>query len=405
METIRNTTMISRQEAFRIIDKCVCHTDHAIERIPVAQALGRIVAEDQIARLDMPPFNKSAMDGYAVPASDQRARYQVLETVAAGHWPTCVLRPGTAAKVMTGAPVPAGTGRVIMVEHTKEVDGIVSVHEHSQATHICARGEDVTAGQTILKAPARIGPLEMANLIAVGITEVMVAAPVTAVILCTGDEIADSPDQLAPGRIMNSNGPLLTALSRKHGIQVVCNEHIPDSLDATIQAIGRAAQTVDIVVLSGGVSVGDFDYVAEAVRAAGFTIHFNRLAVKPGKPMTFATSGCKALFGLPGNPVAVFLMFHLFVLRSARLLGGLDPGPRITTLPLHRSYRRGKAERLAYIPCNLIHEGTLKPVTYHGTAHLSALMQCDGFFVVPQGVKELAGGAQVEYISIRDSFS
>ena len=327
-----------------------------------------------------------------------------VETVPAGVIPGKQLIPGTAIKIMTGAPVPNGTAKVIMVEQTRRTNGKIRILSHSKATNICRKGEDVRSGDIILHAPAMLGPLEIANLISTGITEVKVAKPLRIAILATGNEIVDFPDQLQPGKIMNSNGPMLAGLCRKYSLKIVTNTIIADNHDVTVSAIREALNNADIVVLSGGVSVGDYDFVADAMKQVGLRLHFNRVAVKPGKPMTFASSGCKVAFGLPGNPVAVYLMFHLFVLYAARLMAGVKPEVRYVTLPLAGDFHRRKADRMAFLPCLLAQNGMLKPVEHHGTAHLRAILDSDGLFVVPKGVTDIPAGEKVSYLSLKDSF-
>jgi molybdopterin molybdotransferase len=396
--------MISLTKALGIVEQELTGITLPVETIPVRQALGRTVVENQTACLDLPPFDKSAMDGYAVLDGDEREEYHVLETIPAGRVPTKKLVAGTAVKVMTGAPVPEGSGQVIMVEQTSEAEGKVRILSHSTAINICRKGKDVRSGDTILPAPAMLGPLEIANLIAVGITEVKVAMPVRIAILTTGNEIVDSPDKLQAGKIMNSNGPMLEGLCRKYLLEIATSVMVKDDRGATVSAIQEALNNADIVVLSGGVSVGDFDFVTEAMKQVGLRLHFNRLAIKPGKPMTFASSDTKVAFGLPGNPVSVFLMFHLFVLYAARLLAGMKHNVRYVTLPLTHDFHRRNAERMAFVPCQLESGGTLKPVKYHGSAHLQALMDCDGFFIVSKGITEIPADEKVSYLNIKDSF-
>jgi len=397
--------MILLTKALEIVEKELAGITLTVETVSVRQALGRTIAEDQTARLDLPPFDKSAMDGYAVLEGEQRQEYHLIEVVPAGKMPSKKLEPGTTIKVMTGAPVPEGTEKVIMVEQTSEADGKVRIISHSKATNICPRGEDIGRGDVVLKAPSVLGPLEIANLIAVGIIEVKVFRLVRIAILATGNEIVDSPDKLKAGKIMNSNGPMLEALCRKYSFDIVTNKIVIDDRDATISAICEALNNADIVLLSGGVSVGDFDFVTDAMKQAGLRLHFNRVAIKPGKPMTFASSDEKIAFGLPGNPVAVFLMFHLFVLYAARLMAGMKPRVRYVTLPLATDFHHRNAERMAFLPCQLTPDGMLKPVEYHGTAHLLALLDCDGFFVVPKDVTEIHAGEKANYLSIKDSFA
>ena len=203
---------------------------------------------------------------------------------------------------------------------------------------------------------------------------------------------------------MDSNGPLLDALCHQYGFEVVSQMKIPDQLEATEAALRAGLEQADMLILSGGVSVGQFDFVTKAMDKIGLTIHFKRIAVKPGKPMTFATRDSKVVVGLPGNPVAVFLMFHLFVLTASRLLSGRDTEIPRVSLPLGFDFLRRKADRMGFIPCQLGRDGTLQRIEYHGTAHLMALLDCDGFFMVPKDVTSLSAGQKVDYVLVKGGF-
>ncbi len=390
--------MIDLDAALRMVDNTLADVKLHGETIPVRDAVGRVLLSDQTSQVDLPPFDKSAMDGYAVLADDERDEYRLLETVAAGEVGTKRLEPGATVKVMTGAAVPPGTGRVIIIEHTEQYGDTVRVLEHSGSTNICWQGEDVRRADTVLSAGTILSTVDVANLIACGLTEVKVARQPRMAIISTGNEIVDSPALLEPGKIMNVNAPLLAGLAKEHSLVVVSEQCVPDDREAIAQALHTALDQADIVVISGGVSVGDFDFVIEALADAGLKLHFCRVAVKPGKPMTYASASGKAVFGLPGNPVAVYLTFHLFVLRAVALMTGAEPGMREFTLPLASAFRRRKGERVEYVPCKLIRDGALEPIKYHGSAHLHALTQADGFFIVPLGVTELYTGDTVTFM-------
>ena len=389
--------MIPLEQAYSCIDAAAERPAPRSESVPLDRALGRICGADQFARVDLPPFHKSAVDGYAIPDGDRHELFTVLETVAAGEVPTQALSAGQATKVMTGAPVPEGTARVVMVEHTTPVDAKVRVTSETSGANICAKGEDVTVGDRVLSAGQRIGPAEVGSLAAAGITTLDVAPPLCVAVFSTGDEITDKPEDLRPGCIMNSNGPMLAALCYQQGWQVLRQQIVRDNKEATDEALTWGCQEADVVVLSGGVSVGDYDYVGQALTDLGFTVHFDRVAVKPGKPATFATSPQAAVFGLPGNPVAAYVTFHLFVLRYARRRLGLTPDLSFAALPLAEDFQRRRADRQEFLPCRLTEEGTLERLRYHGSAHLQSLVGADGFFVVPVGVTSLARGDKVAF--------
>ena len=395
--------MVPFDEAMAIVRQAVGEMTVGTETLPVAQGVGRITAEDQAARLDMPPFNKSAMDGYAIPDDCESDSYRLIgPVVKAGSVPAAPLAPGQAVKVMTGAPVPDGAMKVIRVEDTREEDRVVAILKSGKGNNICYHGEDVRTGDVILPAGVRLGPIEIANLIACGITEVSVAGRVRLAVISTGDELVDSPERIVPGKIMNSNGPMLAALGAKFNFDVVSVDTAPDNLPDSVALVRDALAGADIVVLSGGVSVGDYDFVGAAMAELGLNVHFTSVAVKPGRPLTFASAPGKAVFGLPGNPVSVYLMFHVFVLHAAELIGGMDRTRRIA-IALGRDHTRGKTERVEYVPCRLTDAGTVEPVTYHGSAHLLAMTRADGFFVMPRGVKAFDAGQVVTFVPIGSS--
>jgi molybdopterin molybdotransferase len=372
------------------------------EAVPVLDALGRTVVQDQVSRLDLPPFNKSAMDGYALPDEGEGETYRILEIIPAGEVPTQILLPGTATRVLTGAPVPQGAKMVIRQEYTSGDDQTIRIEKPENTSNICLAGEDICKGDVILSGPALLGPLEIANLISCGITETVVFRRLRVAVISTGDEIVDSFEQLGPGRIMNSNGPLLAALCRIHHLELAGCSLIQDEQADIQQALKKALKTVDIVILTGGVSVGRFDYVGPALQESGLKIHFSRVALKPGKPMTFATTRQKAVFALPGNPVSAYLMFHLFVLRATRVLTGRPPDFRCLSLPLAKEFQRKSAERQEYIPARIDTDGTLIPVEFHGSADLPALLQSDGFMMIPQGTTQIKKGAKVDFLALRE---
>jgi molybdopterin molybdotransferase len=394
---IHSAPAISLDEALGIVDRAFSNCTILSRKVAVRDGFGQVLAADQVSKLHLPPFDKASMDGYAVLACDVRDKYRVLETVMAGSTPAVSLRAGAAVKVMTGAPVPSGAGRVIPIEHVQSHDDEIEIINQTIDRNICHQGEDVRAGDMILRAGSRLGPLEIANLISCGITEVDVFRPIRLAVLSTGDELVDDPRKLAPGKIMNSNGPMLALLGRRHSMEIILEKSIPDRRADTVTAISSACDCADLVLLSGGVSVGDFDFVGPAMAEAGLCVHFSAVAVKPGRPLTFASRTGAAVFGLPGNPVAVYVMFHLFVLRAAARMCGIPWTVREITLRLGRDFRRGKSDRVEYVPCRINDDGALIPVEYHGSAHLGAIGQSDGLFVVPLGISSIAAGQPVRF--------
>ncbi|HUU02679.1 MAG TPA: molybdopterin molybdotransferase MoeA [Myxococcota bacterium] len=399
-----NRTMIPREEAFHRLDRTLSGKRLSFEKVPLPASLGRVLAVDHLSRLEMPPFDKSAMDGYAVRADDEREEYRLVGAVAAGETFERPIEPGTTVKIMTGAPVPPGGGRVIKIEDSESQGDTIRILRHEGKTNIATRAQDLKVGDVVLRAGIRVGALDMANLVACGLAEAEVVRRPHLFILSTGDEIVDHPDKLAPGRIMNSNGPMLEALAGEFGLAVSGREHVDDDRDATVEAISRAMDAADIVVMSGGVSVGDYDFVLEAMQQLDLELHFSRVAILPGKPTVFASRGDKLVFGLPGNPVSSFVMFHIFILRAVAHLTGGPLDLREFPLRLAADYRRRKTERLQHVPCRVNSAGKLEPLEYHGSAHLRAISDADGFFLVPIGVDEIKSGQVATFIPLPRGF-
>ncbi len=387
------------EEAFRILDAALDGIRLPPEKVPAWESVGRILAREERSVLDLPPFDKSAMDGYALPAGDARDAYRVAGIVAAGQPPPPPLRPDEAVKIMTGAPVPPGTIEVVMQEDTERDGDLVKILRHG-AVNLCRLGEDVKRGDLLFSPGRRLGVVDAANLIACGVTSVEVARRPRVAVLSTGDEIVGDPSLLAPGKIMDSNGPMLEGLAARWGLDPVSRASVADEPGAIEGAVRTGLEEAELVVLSGGVSEGDYDFVADVLSRLGARTHFTRVAVKPGRPTTFASREGRFVFGLPGNPVSAYLMFHLFVLRAAASMTGAPPFLKESSLPLDRPFRRRKGERFEFVPARLTREGRVAGIDMHGSAHLMALADAEGFFAVPPGVLELAVGTPVDFLKI-----
>lgn len=390
--------MLSLEKAFAILDENSAKLKPTCESLSTNEALNRVLAEEQYSLLDLPSFNKSAMDGYAILASDTSEKYQIIETVMAGECPHLLLQTGTATKVMTGAPVPLNAERVVPHELTHEENGWLTITKMLEISNICWRGEDSRRGTLVLKAPIYLGPLEIATLIASGITTVNVFKRLRAIIISTGNELINQAHDITFGKIMNSNGPMLYNLCKEYNFEIVGNLLLKDDYQLTLEALHQALNQADIVIFSGGVSAGDFDFVGSVLNNKNLKLHFNRVAIKPGKPLTFATTPNKLIFGLPGNPVSVYLTFHLFVLRAIKKIFGFTE--KSLTFPLKVQLVRHHNERTEYLPAKL-QDGVIIPIKIHGSADLPGLLAADGFFAIPNGVSTMEAGTMVEFIPIR----
>ncbi len=304
------------------------------EEVQVEDALGRVLAEDVSSEVDVPPWDNSAMDGYAVRAADtgEEVALTLLETVGAGAAPAARVEPGTSIAVMTGAPIPEGADAVVMLEDTDRArSGRVTIRGRaSPGQHLRHRGEDVRRGETVLGAGLTLGPAALGLLGSVGRTTVRVARRPVVTILSTGDEVIRPGTPLRPGQIWSSNHLSLAGWTRLAGGVPVDGGVAPDDLDRTVEALRAAVAGADAVLTTGGVSVGHFDVVKEAFGVLGAAVDFWKVSMKPGKPLAFGTVAVDgrevALFGLPGNPVSCVVNFLQFVRPWIRRALG-DPRP------------------------------------------------------------------------------
>ena len=283
--------------------------------LALADTLGRALAQAQVSAITVPPLDNSAMDGYAVRVADVSAvgiRLPVAQRIAAGQV-GAPLQPGTAARIFTGAPIPPGVDAVLMQEDCVADDAFVTINKQPRISENIRRaGEDIEVGAEILRAGTRLGAAEMGLAASVGLAELPVLRRLKVACFFTGDELVTPGNPLSPGQIYNSNRYTLTGLVNGLGCELIDLGIVPDTLDATTEALRHAANVADVVVTSGGVSVGEADYVKAAVEALG-KVEMWKVAMKPGKPIVYGRVGDADFIGLPGNPVSAFVTFCLFV--------------------------------------------------------------------------------------------
>ncbi len=386
--------MISFEEALSLITSDVLTKD--TERVDFRESLHRVLAENVYSDVDMPPFDKAAMDGYACRREDLGSEMEMLEVIAAGDVPIHKIKSGTCAKIMTGAMIPEGADTVIMVEQTRRTDeGRVLFTGEKTRPNIAKKGEDVRTGDLVWHKGMPIQPQHIAILSAVGHTTPLVAKQPRVAVMSTGDELVEPDLFPAKGKIRNSNGFQLAAqVSNAHCIPNYMGI-IPDDETATDQAISKALADNDVVILSGGVSAGDFDFVPKIMRKNGVDILFQKVAVKPGRPTVFGRTKDAYIFGLPGNPVSSFINFEVFIKPLLMAMMGADYKPVEQKLPMAVEFKRKKADRLEFLPVAIDDEGKVTPVSYHGSAHIHAIGLADGLMRIPKGVHEIIKGAEV----------
>jgi molybdopterin molybdotransferase len=283
-----------------------------VEEVPTLEATGRVLARAQRSTMDVPPMDNSAMDGYAVRIADASRKLKISQKIMAGSVGR-PLEPGSAARIFTGAPIPPGADAVVMQEHTAVEGDQLSIKTQPRPGEWIRRvGSDVKKGGEILPAGRRLAPQDTGLAASVGIGTLPVFRKVRLGLFFTGDELVMPGEPLPPGRIYNSNRFTLRGLAQAFGCETRDYGIVPDSLEATREVLRRAAAECDVIVSSGGVSVGDADYVKPAVEAEGRLLMW-RIAMKPGRPLAFGEVGEASFIGLPGNPVSSFVTFLIFV--------------------------------------------------------------------------------------------
>jgi molybdopterin molybdotransferase len=374
------------------------------ERIALPEALGRVVARDVLSDTDWPPFETSAMDGYAVRMADvSPPGAPLLEraaAVAAGDVLPGPLRPGEAVRVMTGAPLPAGTEAVIPVESARREEGRVLFEaEPVPGAHLRRRGESIRAGSRVVSAGRRATPGDIALAALAGADALAVFTRPRVAIAVTGNELVPAGEEPRPGQIRDSNGPMLASLCQAEGFAPVARRRVADDAAGVAALFDAAGREEDVLVTSGGVSAGDFDLLPGIARRQGFEILFHGVSVRPGKPIAFARRGGTLWFGLPGNPVSSSVCFHLFVrFALGRLEGDPSPGaPRIAArlgrdLPANgarETYRDAILENAGGV-------ALVEPLTSAGSHDIATHARANSLILVPAGTAPQPAGSTVE---------
>lgn len=357
--------------------------------LPLVEAVGRVLAEDIRATLAVPPEDNSAMDGYALSLADQpralREGLPVSQRIPAGTAPQ-PLQPGTLARLFTGAVIPPGADAVVMQENTEVVDGRVRLTGPAlPGENIRRAGEDVAAGAQVIPAGTRLGPAHIGLLAGTGHARVPVRPRLRAAVLCTGDELVPPGLPLRSGQIPNSNQPLLQALLAAQGIEVIVLDEVADTLEATRAALRRAASAgVDVILSTGGVSVGEEDHVRAAVQAEG-RLDLWKLALKPGKPLAFGVVGDIPFLGLPGNPQSVWVTFQVVAAPFLRRLAGeASVMPRLIPLPVAFSRDKPQSRReYLRVQVRLVDGRAMAvPHPHQGSGALSSAAWADALAVI-----------------------
>ncbi len=391
--------MITFSEALNIVKHNTIKTES--ERVPLSSAMGRSLAQTVYADRDTPPFNKSAVDGFACREEDLREKLEIVETIPAGYEPSVKVERGKCSRIMTGAMLPTGADTVVMVEDCIVEDNYMLYRGGKGRDNICIKGEDMSQGSVAISRGTLIGAAHIAILASMGVPDPLVFRKIKIGILSTGDEIVE-PDAIpSTVQIRNSNGWQLYAQALSAGAEASYLGIAKDERGDVEKSIREGLKSNDALIITGGVSMGDFDYVPETLEALGFTILFNKVAVQPGKPSTFAVlrdeNGVviKVIFALPGNPVSCYLQFQLLVKEWLRSSSESSSQGIWTKLPIAREFKRKNTSRLAFVPGKISADGEFETLSYNGSAHILAMGDATAVASIPVGKGELNKGDAV----------
>jgi molybdopterin molybdotransferase len=399
------TSLISVADAQRIVLEHAKRLDP--ERVPIERAAGRVLAEPVAALVDLPPFASSAMDGYALRSADTAIapiRLPVVAQIAAGAPAERPLAPGEAMAISTGAALPEGADAVVPLELVEEAGGSIELSGSvALGDNVREPATDVSAGETLLDPGARLGPAQVAALAAAGLSEVQCTKRPRVGILVTGSELRQPGERLGPGQIYESNGLLLATALQLAGAVPAQLGVVADDADEQERAMERALLGFDMLLTSGGASVGPHDLVRSTQAKLRVEEHFWGVSVKPGKPVAFGTRRDHLVFNLPGNPVSVLVTFELFVRPAVKVLLGLpDPLPEHRQAILAGAVARN-AHRDEYVRATTAHEGetvVVEPLSGRESHMIARAGRADALLVVEAGDGELAEGEEVRYIPL-----
>jgi molybdopterin molybdotransferase len=393
------TELISIDEARRRVLDAV--TPLGEEAVALDAALGRVLAEDLTSPIAVPPFDSSGMDGYAVVAGPAR-ELDVIGEARAGHPAEIAVAPGSAVRISTGAVVPEGADAVVAVERTTAVsdgDGRVTVPETRPGANIRRAGEDIPVGAVVLRPGARLGPAELGVAASVGRAQLRCAARPRVAVLVTGDELTEPGAALAPGAIYSSNAFALAAQVERSGAVLGARATLADDPEATRDGLAAALEEADVVLVSGGVSVGPHDHVKAALRELGVEERFWGVSLRPGKPVWFGARDGTLAFGLPGNPVSAMVTFQLFARPALAALQGAAPDAQRATARLDEPVRRNPEREQAIRVRLLQGENGLvaRPTTGAQGSHvLTSMLGADALALIAPGDGQAAAGEPVE---------
>lgn len=399
---------IQVNEAVQLVMEHVKFADSEV--VKLEDAYGRILKEPIIARHDVPPFDRSPYDGFAIRAEDSlgasgksRVQFQVIDEIGAGHLAKRGLEEGEAVRIMTGAPIPENATAVVMLEQTVESDdGTFTLRKpFEDGENISLKGEDAEEGEVLIEQGAIIHPGTIALLATFGYAEVKVAKKPVVGILATGTELLEVSDELEPGKIRNSNGPMIAGQLARMGIAYKSYGMLGDNLEACMEVVEKALEETDVLITTGGVSVGDYDYLPAVYEQLGAKVLFNKVAMRPGSVTTVAALGKHLLFGLSGNPSACFTGFELFTRPALLKMMGAEKlyMPQMKAVLGDDFTKPNPFTRFIRAIWELTEEGPIvTPAGFNKSSAVSSIARGNCMIVLPSGTRGFTKGMEVDVL-------
>ena len=386
--------MIAFEKAFGLVISSV--QPGRKEQVNLLSAFNRVLGEDVYADIEMPPFNKSAMDGFACRREDLKNELEIIDEIPAGTAPSKTIGKNQCARIMTGAMVPDGADFVMMKEYAEQIDqNKIRCTKETSKANICYIGEDLKVGTQILKKGHVISASAVAMLASVGCAHPLVYKVPSVAILSTGNELVEPDEKPGISEIRNSNSYQLAAQTQQLGITPVYLGIIRDDEESLKNILTRALEKYDVTIISGGVSVGDFDFVPKILKELNVNVRVHGMDVRPGKHLLFGDRSNHCVFGLPGNPVSSFVQFEVLVKPFLYALMGKTEVESVLHLPLEEDYIRKKGDQLLFVPAIITKHGTVWPVEYHGSAHIHAYVRAKAIVEIRHGILAMKKGELV----------
>ena len=388
--------MISVEQASKIIFESIDFTNKSVE-IALSDALGYVLYHDVISPINMPPFRQSAMDGYAINLHDSN-NYALIGEVKAGDGHQLHLKPGDAVRIFTGAAVPDSANAVVMQEKTSIKDNALTIDSSVVVNeNIRPLGEQVLEGQVALKKGAKLNPAAIAYMATLGITQVKVYQKPTIAIIVTGNELAEAGENLQHGQIYESNAIMLRMALKQLGYDNISFHKVADNYNDTLNLLDNVISNNEVILVSGGISVGDYDFVGKALAELNVVEHFYKVNQKPGKPLFFGKKDDKIIFALPGNPAASLSCFYIYVITAIEILSGNSNYKLIRVKALSKSSFVKKGDRAQFLKA-IYNNGAVEVLVGQNSSMLHTFALANALVYLPEDAESINKQDEVEVI-------